>query len=67
MLKHYAIYQGEEFLYEGTAQECADYLNIQVTTVRFLNSNAYKKRIKNSKNAKVAIAIEDEEEQNEKI
>lgn len=61
-LRHYAIYQGEEFLFEGTAQECADYLGIKVTTVRFLNSNAYKKRTKNSKNPRVAFVIEDDED-----
>ena len=60
-MKHFAIYKGEEFLYEGTAKECAKYLNIKERTVYFISYPAYKKRIKNHKKAKIAILIDEED------
>ncbi|MGE9790450.1 hypothetical protein [Enterococcus faecalis] len=32
----YAVYQGENFLFIGTAQECANKLNIKVDSVRWM-------------------------------
>lgn len=59
MLKHYAVYKGDTFLFEGTAEECAKYFKVKKQTIYFINTKRYKERMKNSKNAKVAITIEE--------
>ena len=60
-MKIYALYKGEEFLFEGTAKECAKYKNVSEGTIHFWNTNAYKKRIsslrKNGKERNCIIAI----------
>lgn len=59
-LKHYAIYKGETFLFEGTARECAEHFNVAERTVYFWASPTQHKRA--NENWKIAIAINDEEE-----
>ena len=44
MQKIYAVYKGDKFLYEGTSKECADYLGIKRETVRWYNTQGYKRR-----------------------
>lgn len=58
--KIYAVYKGEEFLYEGTAKQCAKYFGVKVDTVWFWNCPANKKR--DRKGRKIAIIIEEENE-----
>lgn len=59
--KIYAIYKGEDFIFEGTSKECAEYLNIKIKTVQFYNTQAYKRRWqtkkKNGKERNRIIAI----------
>lgn len=61
----YAIYRGEEFLYEGTSKECAKHFNVQVKTVRWWNTKANKIRAsgkrKNGQEKQRIIAIVIEE------
>lgn len=57
--KTYAIYKGDEFLYMGTAEECAKKFNVKRKTVYYWNTKAYKKRIANRPKAKVAEVVED--------
>lgn len=59
MQKHYAIYKGDTFLFEGTVRECAEYFNVKEKTIYFLSTPSQHKRAK--RNAKVAIVIEDKE------
>lgn len=54
----YAIYKGEDFLFEGTAKECAEHFKVKKETVWFWNSEVNKRR--NKKVRKIAIVIEEE-------
>ena len=63
----YAIYKDEKFLFEGTAKECAKYMEVKEETIRFWNSPAYKRRIsgltkklKRKRNCTLAIIIEED-------
>jgi hypothetical protein len=56
----YAIYKGEEFLFVGSKEECAEYLNVKPFTIYFMSSPTYRKRRANSKNALLTIRLEDE-------
>lgn len=55
---NYAIYKGENFLFEGTAKECAEYFGIKEETVWWLSTPSNLKRNKN--NRIIAIKIEEE-------
>lgn len=55
----YAVYKGENFLFEGTAKECAEHFNVKKDTVYFWNSPANKR--KDRKGRKIAIIIEEDE------
>lgn len=62
----YAIYKGEENLFDGTAKECAEYLGVSINTIHFWNTRTYKKRIEGltkrgkARNCKIAIVIKEE-------
>jgi hypothetical protein len=58
-MKSYAIYKGDEFLCLGTAKECAKQLNVKIQTIYFWNTKTYHERVKNSKNARLAIIVEE--------
>lgn len=55
----YAIYKGDEFVCQGTKEDCARYLGVDVKTISFLATSAYKKRRKNNngKNYLEAIVV----------
>lgn len=57
-MKVYAIYKGEENLFDGTARECAEHFNVKRDTVYFWNSPANKR--KDKKRRKIAIIIEED-------
>lgn len=65
----YALYKGEKFLDEGTKKEIADRRGCKVSTMSFLASNAYKKRMETGKgntnrkrgNYLILIEIDDDE------
>ena len=59
-VKEYAIYKGDQFITLGTAEECAKELNVSPETIRFISSNAYKKRSK-SGNRLESFVIENED------
>ena len=59
-MKIYAIYKGDDFLFEGNIKECSKYFKVKESTVGFWHSPANKKRNKNY-NRKVAIIIGEEE------
>ncbi len=60
-MKIYAVYKGEEFLYEGTAKECAKHFGVKPDTIRWWNTVQNKKRgegkTKSGKERKRKIAI----------
>lgn len=44
MKKHYAVYKDDEFICEGTKEECAEFINVKPSTIHFMSTPAYKKR-----------------------
>lgn len=57
--KIYAIYKGENFLFEGTAKECAEHFGIKEKTVWWLATPSNLKRDKRDR--MIAIKLEEEE------
>lgn len=58
----YAVYQGDELIALGTANECAKLLNISPDSVRFMSSKTHKRLVENRKypeRARIAIRVED--------
>lgn len=53
----YAVYQGENFLFIGTAQECANKLNIKVDSVRWMATPTGRRRFESRKNKERAKRI----------
>ena len=54
--KWYAIYKGDEFIFHGTLQECADYLKVSVNTIYFMSTPTHHKR--DTGDRLVAIKVE---------
>ncbi len=42
----YAIYKGDEFIVQGTKEECAKFLGIKSVTIEFYSTPTWKKRNK---------------------
>lgn len=59
--KEYALYRGEEILCIGTVDEIAEKQGIRPETIYFYTTPAHQKRRANSKNAMIAIEIEDDD------
>jgi hypothetical protein len=53
----YAIYRGDNFVYVGTSRECADFLKVDVKTLRHYASPAYKRRVEKRKKSKAAVEV----------
>lgn len=65
MAKEYAIYRGDELLIMGTAQECADELQVTKKYIQWLTSPSGKKRSEERVRPDKCIAavkLEEEEE-----
>lgn len=56
----YAVYKGDELLATGTANECAEMLDVTADTIRWYSSPAVSKRRK-GENYTVAIRLGEEE------
>lgn len=59
----YAIYKGEELLFTGTMQECADYFQVKKEYITYLCCPANLKRISNPKDNshKVGVRLDPED------
>lgn len=58
----YALYKGEKCLGIGTVQQLAQQLNVQLRTIQFYGTDAYKRKLekrKNSNNAKILINLDE--------
>lgn len=62
MTKEYAVYKGDDLLCIGTAEECAESLNVAPKTVLFYQYPSYQKRAKNTENRRIAIPLEEDAE-----
>ena len=60
--KEYAIYKGDILLCIGTAEECAEHLNVKPQTVLFYQYAGYQKRAKNTANRRIAIPLGEDAE-----
>lgn len=63
MKQEYAVYKGEDFLCSGTAEECANVLNISPRTILFYQYPSYQRRAKNAANRRVTILLDQEDEE----
>lgn len=61
--KDYAIYKGDEFLFLGKVKECAEFLDIEPSSIMFLATPSYRKRLakRKTRNPLIVIKIEDDE------
>lgn len=60
-MKVYALYKGEKLLSMGTIFQIAQDLNVQVRTVKYYGTDAYKRKLakrKKSNNSKILIELE---------
>lgn len=58
----YALYKGDKFIDLGTIQYLAKKMNVQIKTIQFYLTDAYKKRSKDDySNRYILIKIEDDE------
>ena len=60
----YALYKGKECLAIGTIPELANKLGVQLRTIQYYGTEAYKrksKKRKNARSAKILIRVEEEE------
>ena len=58
----YALYKGEELLSMGTIFQIAQELKVQVRTIKYYGTDAYKRKLdrrKKSRNAKILVNLED--------
>ncbi|TBL15266.1 hypothetical protein EYB35_07250 [Bacillus paranthracis] len=60
--KIFMVYKGDDFLCEGTAKECAEFLGVKTETIKFYKTPAYKRRVAERKNAKNYIIVEEIED-----
>ena len=62
MTKWYTIYKGDNFICQGTKEECAKYLNVKPDTISFMTTPTYRKRRNESDNSLIVLVVDDEEE-----
>ncbi|EGT3613202.1 hypothetical protein E5N06_07580 [Clostridium perfringens] len=61
-MKVYALYKGEKLLSMGTIFQIAQDLNVQVRTIKYYGTDAYKRKLakrKKSNNSRILIELED--------
>lgn len=58
----YAVYKGEKYLCDGTAEECAKKLNLKRETIWFYATSARKKRDKTGRGT-IAVVIGKEKDE----
>lgn len=63
MSKWYAVYKGDQFIVQGTKEECAKFLGIKPVSVEFMATPTYLKRRANSpsNNYLIVLKVDDEE------
>nr|WP_249310053.1 hypothetical protein [Bacillus sp. FJAT-49736] len=58
----YAVYKGDSFICLGTMEQCAAYLGVKESSIKFYTSSAYKRRGAKRKdpNRLIVFKIEDD-------
>lgn len=65
-MKEYAVYKGEELLAMGTLKECAQTLGVKPETVRYYQTNAYKRKVAKRRtygNIRTTVILEADDEE----
>lgn len=55
--QEYALYQGDEYVFSGDAEECAEYWRVARKTIYYYASPVYEKRSRDTKNRRIAIKL----------
>ena len=66
MNTEYAIYQGDTFLFIGTAEECAERLDVKPSSIKWLTTPTGKQRFearKDKSKAMTAVKLESEKKE----
>lgn len=59
---YYALYKGDKYLYGGTKEELAKYLNVKPRTIDFYSRPSYLKRVANAKEPYIVIRVKEEDD-----
>ena len=62
-MTNYAIYRGDEFVFMGTADECAEEFSVKPQTIKWMTTPTAKRRYEQYKNYNgiTAVKVEDDE------
>lgn len=59
----FALYKGDEFIDVGTLREISTRQHLTVSTLRYLATNAYRRRLKDVENSKVLVRLDIKEDE----
>ena len=62
-MTNYAIYRGDEFVFMGTADECAEEFNVKSQYIKWLTTATAKKRYEKYKHYSGITAVKVEEDE----
>lgn len=60
----YVLYKGDQYVYGGTAEELAKYLNVNIETINYYASPTYKKRYIKENTKRIEIYKVEEDNDN---
>lgn len=61
----YVLYQGDEVIDIGTAEELAKRRDVKLSTIYHYRTQAYRKRIKDQDNRLLAVRVDDDQQQHD--
>ena len=61
----YVLYQGDEVIDIGTAEELAKRRDVKPSTIYHYSTQAYRKRIKGQDNRLLAVRVDDDQQQHD--
>lgn len=62
MSKWYTIYKGDDYICQGTRDECAKYLDVKPDTISFMTTPIYKKRREGGDNYLIVLVTDDNDD-----
>lgn len=62
MSKWYTIYKGDDYICQGTREECAKYLDVKPDTISFMTTPIYKKRREGGDNYLIVLVTNDNDD-----
>lgn len=61
----YVLYQGDEVIDIGTAEELTERRDVKPSTIYYYSMQAYRKRIKGQDNRLLAVRVDDDQQQHD--